>query len=194
MTHMDNPVIFGASILILLLMPGPTNTLLATSGATVGFQRSAPLLLGEIAGYTLSILLIEFVLGPAMSGARLTASTLRIAAGAYLMLLSIKLWLTPFPLARAVISLRQVFVTTLLNPKALVFALVLIPFGSPHASWYFSAFLAIVPAVGTMWIVAGGLLGRHADPLCAMSFPKAASLVLAIISATLIVSAFSWSR
>jgi threonine/homoserine/homoserine lactone efflux protein len=152
------------------------------------------LLLGEIAGYSLSILLIEFVLGPAMSGAPPTASALRIAAGAYLMLLAVKLWVTPLHLARAVISLRQVFVTTLLNPKALVFALVLIPFSSPQAAWYFSAFLAIVPAVGTLWILTGSLLGRHTGPGYAKSFPKAASLVLAIMSATLIATAFSWSR
>src|SRR5471032_1867976 len=123
---MENPVLFAASVMILLIMPGPTNTLLATSGATVGLQRSTPLLLGEIAGYILSILLIEFVLGPSISGAHLAPSILRIAAGAYLMFLSIKLWTTTFRIARAVISLRQVFVTTLLNPKAWVFALVII--------------------------------------------------------------------
>jgi threonine/homoserine/homoserine lactone efflux protein len=186
---MENPALFAASVLLLLIMPGPTNTLLATSGATVGFQRSTPLLLGEIAGYILSILLIEFALGRFMSGAHPAPPALRVAAGAYLMLLSIKLWITPFLLARAVISLRQVFVTTLLNPKAWVFALVIIPFGSLHASLYFSAFLATVPAVGTMWIAAGSLLGRHTRPGYAKSFPKAASIALAIMSATLIGSA-----
>ncbi len=176
--------------MILLIMPGPTNTLLATSGATVGFQRSMPLLLGEIAGYTLSILAIEFLLGPAMSGAHPTAAILRGAAGAYLLLLSLKLWRTPFQLERAVISMRQVFVTTLLNPKALVFALVIIPFGSPSTALYCSAFAAMVPAVGTMWIVAGSLLGRHTHPGRARFLPKAASIVLVIMSVTLIGSAF----
>jgi threonine/homoserine/homoserine lactone efflux protein len=148
------------------------------------------LLLSEIAGYTLSILLIEFVLGPSISGIHHTASILRVAAGAYLMSLSIKLWTTPFQLARAVISLRQVFVTTLLNPKAFVFALVIIPFGSSHASSYFPAFLATVPVVGTIWIVAGSLLGRHTNLGHARFFPKAASIVLATMSAILIGSAF----
>ena len=176
--------------MILLLMPGPTNTLLATSGATVGFQRSTPLLLGEMAGYTLSILLIEFVLGPALSGAHPTAAILRGAAGAYLLLLSVKLWRTPFQLARAVVSMRQVFATTLLNPKALAFALIIIPFSSPHAAVYFSAFTATVPAIGTLWIVAGSLIGRHTHPGRAKSLPKAASIILATMSAMLIGSAF----
>jgi len=78
----------------------------------------------------------------------------------------------------------------LLNPKAFVFALVIIPFGSPQASLYFSAFPATVPVLGTMWIVAGNLLGGHTNPGYAKSFPKAASIVLAIMSATLIGSAF----
>lgn len=187
---MAQPVLFVTSVMILLIMPGPTNTLLATSGATVGFQRSTPLLLGELAGYLVSILLIEFVLGPTMSRAPSTALILRAAAGAYLMALSIKLWTTPFVLARAVISLRQVFVTTLLNPKAFVFALLIIPFGSPHASLYFSVFTAIVPAVGTLWIVIGTLLGRNTQRGYLKAFPRAASVILAIISATLIGSAF----
>jgi threonine/homoserine/homoserine lactone efflux protein len=187
---METPALFAASVLILLIMPGPTNTLLATSGATVGFQRSMPLLLGELAGYMLSILLIEFVLGPAISSTPLIASVLRIVAGAYLMLVAVKLWTTPFRLARAVISLRQVFITTLLNPKAFVFALVIIPFGSPRSPVYFSSFLASVPTVGTVWIVAGCLLGRHAQAGYARSLPRAASIVLAIISASLIGSAF----
>ena len=180
--------------MILLIMPGPTNTLLATSGATVGFQRSTPLLLGELAGYIVSILLIEFVLGPTMSRAPSTALMLRAAAGAYLMVLSIKLWTAPFVLAHAVISLRQVFVTTLLNPKAFVFALVIIPFGLPQASFYFSGFTAIVPAIGTLWIVIGTLLGRNTQPRYMKAFPKAASVILAIISATLIGSAFFTPR
>jgi threonine/homoserine/homoserine lactone efflux protein len=186
---LDNPVLFGASVMILLIMPGPTNTLLATSGATVGFRRSMPLLLSEIAGYAIAIALIQFVLGPILSGTQTIASILRVAAGAYLMFLSIKLWNTPFLVARAVISIRQVFVTTLLNPKACVFALVIIPFGSPHASLYLSAFAAIVPVVGTTWIVAGSLLGRHTHPNYVRSLPKAASIVLAIMSAALISTA-----
>jgi threonine/homoserine/homoserine lactone efflux protein len=190
---MENPVLFAAAVMILLIIPGPTNTLLATSGATVGFQRSTPLLLSEIAGYTFAIVMIEFVLGSSMSGA-FTASMLRVAAGAYVMLLAIKLWITPLRLTRAVISVRQVFVTTLLNPKASVFALVIIPFGSPRAALYFSAFMAIVPAVGMMWIATGSLLGRLTHPGYAKSFPKAASIVLAIMSAILIGSAFFTPR
>lgn len=89
----------------------------------------------------------------------------------------------------AVISVRQVFVTTLLNPKACVFALVVSPFGSPHAPVYLHAFTAMVPVVGTTWIVAGSLLGRHTYPHYVRSLAKAAPIVLAIMSAALISTA-----
>jgi threonine/homoserine/homoserine lactone efflux protein len=185
-----NPVLFVTSVVILLIMPGPTNTLLATSGATVGFRRSTPLLLGELAGYIVSILVIQFVLGPAMARAPSTALVLRVAAGTYLMILSVRLWITPFVLARAVISLRQVFVTTLLNPKAFVFAFVIIPFTSPHASVYLSLFIGTVPAIGTLWITFGTFLGQHTQPAYLKVLPKVASVILAVISAILIGSAF----
>lgn len=188
---MENPALFLASVVVLLVMPGPTNTLLATSGATVGLRRSIPMLAGELAGYLVSIFLIQFVLGPASSRAPPTASILRGVAAAYLMVLSIKLWITPFTLARAVISLRQVFVTTLLNPKALVFALVIIPFATPHAGFSIALFAAIVPVIGTAWITFGAFLGRHAHPAFLKVVPKAASVVLGVTSAILISSAFT---
>jgi threonine/homoserine/homoserine lactone efflux protein len=190
----ENSVLFASSVLLLLTLPGPTNTLLGTSGATVGLQRSLPLLLGELSGYLLSILLIQFVLGPAMSKAPATALLLRGAAGAYLMFLSVRLWTTPFLVSRAVISLRQVFVTTLLNPKAFVFALVIIPFGSPRSPVYLAAFAAIVPVIGTLWIAIGALLRRRTPPGYLKMFPRAASVILAIFSATLISSAFVLAR
>jgi len=185
-----NLVLFVSSVLVLLILPGPTNTLLGTSGATVGLRRSLPLLLGELSGYLVSILLIQFVLGPAISKAPATGLILRAAAGAYLMVLAIRLWTTPLLVSRAVISVRQVFVTTLLNPKALVFALVIIPFGSPRSSVYLALFAAIVPVIGTLWIVLGALLRRRTEPGYLKVFPKAASVILAIFSATLISSAF----
>ena len=191
---MANPVLFVSSVLVLLILPGPTNTLLGTSGATVGLKRSLPLLLGELSGYLVSILLIQFVLGPAISRTPSTALMLRGAAGIYLLVLSIRLWTTPFLVSRAVISLRQVFVTTLLNPKAFVFALVIIPFGSPGSATYLASFAAIVPVIGTLWIGLGALLRRQTEPGYLRLFPKAASVILAIFSATLISSAFLLTR
>jgi threonine/homoserine/homoserine lactone efflux protein len=187
---MEHPEIFVLSVIVVLLTPGPTNTLLAISGSTVGFLRSAHLLLGEMAGYALSILLIRFLLAPFVSGAYSIAAVLRIAAAIYLILVSIKLWRTPLRRRLAVVSIRQVFVTTLLNPKAIVFALVIIPLGSPHGSAYFLAFVAMLPALGTAWITVGTLLNQHAPAWLSGSFTRIASIVLAAFSIGLVTSVF----
>jgi threonine/homoserine/homoserine lactone efflux protein len=61
------------------------------------------------------------------------------------------------------IRLRDVFITTLLNPKALVVALGIIPFGAPHPEYYLIGFLLLAAMAGTGWIVAGALLSRAAS-------------------------------
>lgn len=44
---MTNPFLFVLTVVTILVMPGPTNTLLATGGATVGMRRALPLALAE---------------------------------------------------------------------------------------------------------------------------------------------------
>jgi threonine/homoserine/homoserine lactone efflux protein len=163
---MEDPLLFALAVLAVLGTPGPTNSLLATAGATAGLRRSLPLIAAEAAGYTLAILTIGLLLGPVLAGAPLLATVLRLAVGAYLLLLAVRLWRRGgTALATgAVITPRQVFVTTLLNPKAIVFALGILPFAAGQGVWppYMLGFLALLIAVATAWITAGALLGAAA--------------------------------
>jgi hypothetical protein len=61
---MEDPVLFALAVLAVLGTPGPTNTLLATAGATAGLRRSLALIPAEAAGYTISILTLGLALGP----------------------------------------------------------------------------------------------------------------------------------
>ena len=161
---MEDPTLFVLTVLFILGTPGPTNTLLATSGAAAGLRRSLPLLPAEAAGYFISILVIGLVLGPVVAQSPLLATGLRLAVGAYLCWLAVRLWRQGGVVADAAGTVRphQVFVTTLLNPKAIVFALGVVPFASPHAWAYMLGFMAILAAVGLGWILAGTGLGRVA--------------------------------
>ena len=81
---MTDPILFILAVLTLLGTPGPTNTLLATSGATVGVKWSLMLLAGELSGYLIAILAIRIVLGPIIHAYPLVGIALKIAVVAYL--------------------------------------------------------------------------------------------------------------
>jgi threonine/homoserine/homoserine lactone efflux protein len=184
---MQDPALFALAVITLLITPGPTNTLLATAGATGGFRRSVPLLLGELAGYNISIYTLGSLFDSQLADSQVRVA-LSLAAGAYLALTAVKFWRTPLELRRATVSLRQVFITTLLNPKALVFAFLIVPMRLPNTWLYLASFSAIVVVVGTVWIAFGTWAGRVAGSRFLTVVPKAASVALAIFATTLVVS------
>lgn len=161
---MQDPLLFALAVLFILGTPGPTNTLLATSGASIGFRRSLVLLPAEAAGYSISILTLGLVLGPLVAGEPALAMALRLLVGAYLLLLAWRLWGSGgVELAsRRLVTPAQVFVTTLLNPKAIVFALGVVPFGAPRVWPWMAGFLAMLAAVAACWIALGAVLERAA--------------------------------
>lgn len=177
---MTDPILFFLAVATILATPGPTNTLMATSGATSGIARSWPLLIAEITGYLIAILAIRAVLAPIVHAYPAIGIALKVAVALYLVWLAVKLWRRPLTLdadARSV-TFSNVFVTTLLNPKALIFALTVFPQeNAPTLLWYFAAFAATVVAAGGGWIVFGQLLkgaaGSHAGLI-----PKVAAVAL----------------
>ena len=123
-------VAFVVAVVTLLAVPGPTNTLLAASGAAVGFQRSLRLIIGETTGYLVAIVILMQILAPFVAGAPAGPIVAKAFASVVLILLAIRLWRradAEMTVASGPISIGQVFVTTLFNPKALIFAFVIFP-------------------------------------------------------------------
>jgi LysE type translocator len=128
---MSEAATFFLGAVAVLATPGPTNTLLATSGAISGFRRSLPLLSGELGGYLLAIVVLVSLVGPIVAAMPAFGLALRIVVCLYLLYLAAMLWRQsglPIADARPIGPLR-VFVTTLLNPKAIIFAFTLLPVG-----------------------------------------------------------------
>lgn len=155
---------FVTAACFLLAVPGPTNTLLATSGAGVGISRSLHLLVAELTGYLLAIALLRLALGPIMSDVPIAATILRVAATTYILSLAVTLWRVNAGEQRdgPPVTFRHVLVTTLLNPKAIVFAFLLLPLQAglldllPRL-----AVIAIqIVAAGAGWVTLGATLGR----------------------------------
>ncbi len=153
----------------LLFTPGPTNTLLAVGGAMAGLRRSWLLPLAELAGYMAAIHLLAFALGP-MVQATSAKILLRLGLGLYLLWLALRLWRSDAALLpRQTVTPTKVFIVTLLNPKALVFAFVVLPplaGGWSAARPQLLALTAMILAASLSWIGLGAALaqGRMMHP------------------------------
>jgi threonine/homoserine/homoserine lactone efflux protein len=136
---------------------------LAASGATIGVRRSLSLVPAELAGYLISIGLLSAVAGPFLAAAPALASLLKLAAAAYLALSAYRLWrgaAAEFGAVPAPASPQRVFLTTLLNPKALVFALVIFPAAALAPAALIALFALLVTLAGSAWITIGATVGR----------------------------------
>jgi threonine/homoserine/homoserine lactone efflux protein len=162
---MTGPLVFALAVLTILATPGPTNTLLALAGAGVGLRGAWPYTLAESLGYGIAISVIGLGLKPILAGSPEIAVVLRVVVAGYLLYLAWRCLHAGRLVAggATVITPARVFVTTLLNPKAMVFALGIIPFGAPNAGRYLLGFLAILVPISLGWISLGAALGRAAS-------------------------------
>jgi len=153
--------VFALAVLAVLATPGPTNTLMAVAGATQGVSKGLKLIPAEVAGYITSISLLIFIFQPVVAALPLAATVLRIGCGSYLAILAITIWRASDRDAgqTSLVSFRRVFITTLLNPKSLIFAFQIFPTGGIRLTLSFlGAFALICVAAATMWICIGATL------------------------------------
>jgi len=164
---------FILAVLTVLAAPGPTNTLFAASGASVGLYRSLRLPFAGVAGYLLAISLLDSLVGPVLALHPLALPALKLLASLWLFTCATKLWRdsgSEFFGTATAISFRQVFLTTLLNPKSLIFAFAIFPQTPiPGLLPWFAAFCGLVFLVALGWIGTGVLIARTAGPLASPS-------------------------
>jgi threonine/homoserine/homoserine lactone efflux protein len=146
---------------VLLLTPGPTNTLMALAGAERGARAAAGLIPVELCAY------LCVVVPLASAGAGLMAAVpgllplVTAAAALWVLWLAVRMWRSVIPqqIAVATVTARRVFVTTLLNPKALIIGLVLLPGSAlPLRA---AVFAALVCCAALAWICLGAVLARR---------------------------------
>jgi threonine/homoserine/homoserine lactone efflux protein len=188
---MSDPILYILAVLTLLGTPGPTNTLLATAGALTGLRRSLPLLAGELAGYLIAIAVIRLLLGPVFAAYPALAVALKLMVAVYLAWIAVRLWLRGARLTDTAgpVTVKSVFVTTVLNPKALIFSISIIPPADPNLGWFIAGFAAMVVTVGLSWIAIGAWLGATAGERHARLVPRAASVALVGFAGLLLSSA-----
>jgi threonine/homoserine/homoserine lactone efflux protein len=163
---MTEAVTYSVGVLLLLAAPGPTNALLATSGAAKGFGVSLGLLSASLLGYLLAIALLRAVVGPVIAAAPALGVALSAVMCVYLLYLAWVLWRrsgTHLSDAQP-ITFQRVFLTTMLNPKAIVFAFSLFPLGFSGGEvgllTWFGILSVLIILTGVLWIAVGAMLRR----------------------------------
>lgn len=194
MFTLSSAALMASGCAIVLLMPGPTNTLLAAAGLRLGFRRSAHLTAFELAGYLVSITVWGLCFTHASQSLSWLPKILRVASSLYLAWLAIRLWLTADSIETSnvkVIGPRTLFSATVLNPKAILFAGSIFP---PAAFATFSIWLEamalfailLIP-IGCAWIAIGAAPREGRLPLLRPAIiQRCASVVVALFSGSLI--------
>lgn len=151
-----------SAALLLLLLPGPTNALVAAATATGGAGRMPGAVGAVLVAYGLALMLLGLGANTLTETAPAAAPVLKLLASGALIFSAMKIWRAD-PAAGTAVPTRRVFVITLINPKALVLAFAILPPGLPSPALAAGTVAAIAFAT-TVWGLAGlviGRLGRH---------------------------------
>jgi threonine/homoserine/homoserine lactone efflux protein len=180
----DNLIAFAVSAAALLIVPGPTNSLIAASGGTSGLRRTILLLPAELCGYIIAI--ICWGLGLAAM-ARIVPATViiaKLAASAILIASARKLWVFGSQdREHRQIGLLDVFLVTMSNPKALIFALSVVPHLQDgnviSALPYLASLSVLILAIGAGWSALGAGLGHAFKASVSIAtFARAGAVIL----------------
>lgn len=189
--------LFIGLVVTILLTPGPTNTLLASSGIQVGVRQSLRLIPAESIGYLISITVWGMIIGTVSSQFPIIPILLKLLSALYIIFLAIKLWKTADIEAsynQPTIRARELFCATLLNPKALLFASAIFP----TTAWltmqayvvHMGLFLLLIAPIALFWTFIGSILASNKVRwLNQSNLQKTASLVLISFSIPLSYSA-----
>ncbi|MEA3082879.1 MAG: hypothetical protein QOC89_576 [Paraburkholderia sp.] len=185
--------LLAVGIIVVLITPGPTNTLLAAAGLRQGVRLSWPLIAAELAGYLVSISVWGHFLVQAARALPWLPSLLRVAAGVYIAYLAVDMWRAAVALPDSTqrpIGMRTLFVATLLNPKGLLFASTIFPaVAFAQVSAYATAmlmFASLLVPIALAWIAFGAALGSgRLGWLNPVKIQRGASIVLGVFSLSL---------
>lgn len=150
------------ALMLLLLAPGPTNTLLLRAGVLFGFKASWRLVSIECLAYLLQVSVWGVALHYLVEYSLWALTAVQLAAACYLLHVSFTLWQRHTSIADSSLdrfSSLHFFWLTVMNPKGLLIVSFIAPIGTfVSLSGYvgFMALLAmVVIPVGAAWIVLG---------------------------------------
>ncbi|MEQ2027506.1 LysE family transporter [Xenorhabdus szentirmaii] len=195
MLQLDDLIKITFSSALLLMMPGPTNTLLLCSGLSQGIIKSFKLIIAEWVGYLLSISAWGVAVKILMEYSYYILFIVKLISAIYVAYLAIKIWRLSLQKNNQSITVVTIFLTTLLNPKSFVIATLIIPTTAftNHHDYYFSMLsilFALFP-ISLLWTACGAImpLWQTRPTLFNSTFLyRIASLVIFIFSISMLCS------
>jgi threonine/homoserine/homoserine lactone efflux protein len=185
-----------AGVALILVIPGPTNTLLFVSGLHVRLRTTLPLIATEALGYFIAISSLGFFLASVSGRFPWLQAVLKGGCAAYISYLALKMWARSHLIKERVdriVNAKDMFVSTLTNPKGLLFASTIFPADAFRTAQHFAVamtcFLSILVPIGVGWASLGSAC-NHSDNLIEQTprLLRLASLVLLLLSGTLLCS------
>jgi threonine/homoserine/homoserine lactone efflux protein len=157
--------LFISLVVTILLTPGPTNTLLASSGIETGIKKSLKLIPAEVLGYLIAITAWGILIESISATLPILPPLLKLLSASYIIYLALKLWKTStaeVDLNQPSISAKSLFCATLLNPKALLFASAIFPAAAwselPVYAVHMALFLSLITPIALFWVFIGSVL------------------------------------
>ena len=180
---------FAAGVFALLILPGPTNAILAMASQGLTAGRAVMLLGTVVAAYLAIVVPASGLAGPFLNQHPLVAQGVKLASATWVFYLALRLWGSGSS-PTEVVTVRQLAITTLLNPKALIIGLTMMPSAQEVSGIDATAALAFVVLFASLiWLSTGRIvLGSEKEmPLLAR---RCGSATLLVFSAALTLSAF----
>ncbi|UMZ10594.1 threonine transporter RhtB [Pseudomonas sp. MPFS] len=156
-----------SALVLLLIVPGPTNTLLMRSGALFGFAASWRMAFIEGVAYLFQVSVWGTMLFYISAWSPWVVGAMQIATACYLLQLSCTLWRrkskssSPNPNQDRLSGLHF-FWLTVMNPKGLLIASIIAPISAFASLKEYTGFMStlalVVIPVGSAWILLGSRL------------------------------------
>ncbi|GGH56951.1 hypothetical protein GCM10010975_16130 [Comamonas phosphati] len=150
--------------------PGPNNVMLTASGATFGYRRSVPHMLGICLGVVIMLLLIGVGLGKVFEAEPRLYTLLKYLGSAYLVWLAVKIakagGVDQGQAGNQPLSFWQAAAFQWVNPKAWIMCIGVVATYTPREGFFFNLLLSAMvlgainyPSI-SVWTLFGSTVGR----------------------------------
>jgi threonine/homoserine/homoserine lactone efflux protein len=194
---MVDPLPFATYSFVMSITPGPNNVMLTASGATFGFRRTIPHMLGVCTGFSVQLLAVCAGLGVIFTRWPELQTVLRWAGAAYLVYLGWRMLRAAEASARQTqrpLTFFEAAVFQFLNPKAWVMTLTAATLFLPRqlglltACLYMVAVMAVInlPCIAIWALFGSSLRGFLAKPANRGAFNVVMAVALAITGVAMV--------